>query len=229
MGDLNSKHALYCFWTGNNEMSPQRKRCLELLSYTEADIVLITDKNLHEYVKYDPIHEAYPYLSETHRADYLRTYFMHFIGGGYSDIKVPGGSWSSAFEEIETSDDIYCVGYREINAGSVEPYVPQIVQDNWMKILGNGAYIFKADTEFTREWYGSCKKLLDDSIEQLKKYPATHPRQTCSGIHGVGQMPGYEYPFRWGQLLSEIFHPICYKHRNKLSKNLPRPDLCNYR
>jgi len=211
-------------------MSAQRKRCLKLLSNTEADVILVTNDNLRKYAKYDPIHEAYEYLSETHRADYLRTYFMHFLGGGYCDIKSPGKSWSKAFEEVENNLDIYCVGYREIDYGSVEPDVPQIVRDNWMKILGNGAYIFKANTEFTSEWYLSCKKLLDNSINQLKKFPATHPRQTYCAIHGVaGKMDGYEYPFRWGQLLSEIFHPICYKHRNKISQVLPRPILTDYR
>ena len=210
-------------------MSLQRKACLDSLANTDADVKLITNESLHQYTKYETIHESYEYLSETHRADYLRTYFMHYMGGGYSDIKYPSNSWSDSFNEIETNEDIYCVGYREIDAGSVEPDVPQVVRDNWMKILGNGAYIFKPNTEFTFQWYSECKNLLDRSLEQLKRFPATHPRQTYCAIHGGQKMPGYEYPFRWGQLLSEIFHPICYKYRNKISQNLPTPILTHYR
>ena len=44
-----------------------------------------------------PLHQSFNYLSETHKADYLRTYFMRFHGGGYSDIKKTSGSWIDSF------------------------------------------------------------------------------------------------------------------------------------
>lgn len=62
---------------------------------TYANIVLITPNNLANYVK-EPLHEAFSYLSLTHKADYLRCYFMHYFGGGYTDIKAHFKSWQGA-------------------------------------------------------------------------------------------------------------------------------------
>jgi len=51
-------------------------------------VELITSKNLTKYIKpEDPLPEGFQYLHYVHRADYLRTYFMHHYGGGYADIK----------------------------------------------------------------------------------------------------------------------------------------------
>jgi hypothetical protein len=82
-------HNIYVFWTGDNDMSSNRIKCLEdLKKRSEANVILVNNKNLHEYIlKSNPLHPSYGYLSETHKSDYLRTYFMHFHGGGYSDVK----------------------------------------------------------------------------------------------------------------------------------------------
>lgn len=34
-----------------------------------------------------PLHPSFDHLSTIHRSDYLRCYFMHVHGGGYTDIK----------------------------------------------------------------------------------------------------------------------------------------------
>jgi hypothetical protein len=80
---------IYCFWTGDNEMSQNRLDGLHnLQTVSECEVILVTPQNLNQYILPDaPLHPGYKYLSETHKADYLRTYFMHFYGGGYSDIK----------------------------------------------------------------------------------------------------------------------------------------------
>ena len=85
----NKENNIYIFWTGDNEMSENRKKSIENLKNTcECNIILVTPLNLKSYIlSSQPLHEAYQYLSYTHKSDYLRTYFMHFIGGGYSDIK----------------------------------------------------------------------------------------------------------------------------------------------
>ena len=64
---------LYCFWTGTNPMSQQRKICLHTLKNTGLNIVLITPANLSQYFTNhtDKLHDGYAYLSETHKADYL--------------------------------------------------------------------------------------------------------------------------------------------------------------
>jgi len=93
-------NTIYCFWTGSNEMSDARKQSLEQLKQvSDMNVILVTKDNLHTYILPDhPLHEAYKYLSETHKSDFLRIYFMNFYGGGYSDIKRATGSWKPAYE-----------------------------------------------------------------------------------------------------------------------------------
>ena len=86
------EYTIYCFWTGNNEMSDNRIECLEnLKNVSECNVLLITKYNLSNYILSDvPLHPAFQYLSETHKADYLRTYFMHFYGGGIKKLRGHG-------------------------------------------------------------------------------------------------------------------------------------------
>ena len=89
----NINRCVYCFWTGTNPMSDNRKRCLQnLKNQIGVPVQLITPDNLGDYLlPAYPLHPSYQLLSETHRADYLRTYFMNFYGGGYTDIKEQTG------------------------------------------------------------------------------------------------------------------------------------------
>lgn len=62
-----------------------------------VEVKLITPKNLNNYLLPDfPLHPAYDYLSLVHKSDYLRCYFMHFHGGGYSDIKPNYKNWKNS-------------------------------------------------------------------------------------------------------------------------------------
>ena len=93
---------IYIFWTGENEMSENRLKSIQQLKdVSGVELALVTPSNLSSYIlKSAPLHESYTYLSETHKADYLRTCFMNFHGGGYSDIKKTTGSWIKAFDDI---------------------------------------------------------------------------------------------------------------------------------
>jgi len=75
-------------------MSRQRHLCLEQLKkVTLCEVVLVTPHSLGKYLLDDhPLYPSFFYLSQTHKADYLRTYFMRFHGGGYTDIKQTTGS-----------------------------------------------------------------------------------------------------------------------------------------
>ena len=70
-------------------MSDKRKKCLDSIKQNiGVKVILITPNNLDKYILKDyPLHKSYKYLSEVHKSDYLRTYFMHHYGGGYTDIK----------------------------------------------------------------------------------------------------------------------------------------------
>lgn len=209
---------IYCLWTGENEMPPIRKECLEdFIKTCECKVILITTKNLHEYILPEhPLHAAYEYLSETHKADYLRTYLMHFHGGGYSDIKKTTGSWKKCFEDFKQSKYWIC-GYAEIPGGVAYP--PN--EDKWNELVGNGAYICKANTPLTTEWYNGMIELLDTKLTELKNHPSKHPRDCKSGDS--------EYPIEWNEMLGRIFHKVSYKYKEYILNTLPILIFSNYR
>ena len=212
-------YSIYVFWTGNNPMSENRNKCLSNLeSVSNAKVILVTPNNLNNYIlPSEPLHPAYEYLSETHRADYLRTYFMNFHGGGYSDIKETTGSWIDSFNELHNSDK-WINGYKEINGGVA--YVPII--DKWEELIGNCAYICKPQTLLTKEWYNEMILLLDQKLEKLKLYPSTFPQDSAGVSNG-------KYPIEWNEMLGRIFHKICYKYKDKLLNTLPISVFYNYR
>lgn len=206
------ERVIYCFWTGTNEMSENRKQCFEsICQIAGIPVKLITPDNLSDYIMPEhPLHPAFPYLSLVHKADYLRCYFMHFYGGGYCDIKAINGSWVECFEMLNKSDK-YIIGYPELNEECsayldiVEPTIKKEVKKSWPLLIGNGTYICRPQTKFTDEWFTEQNKRLDYFYEELKKHPATDP---------MGKENGYPIP--WQQILGAIFHPLCLKYHNKI-------------
>jgi len=210
---------IYCFWTGTNLLTENRIRCLDnLKNVTNYNIILVTPLNLNDYILEEhPLHEAYDYLSETHKADYLRTYFMHFHGGGYTDIKETRGSWIKSFNDLKNDNNKWICGYKESNNGVNAP-----LSDKWSELIGNGAYICKPKTPLTTEWYNEMIKLLDTKIEKLKIFPAKFP-QDCDNNSGNC------YPIGWSEMLGKIFHKVCYKYKEYLLNTLPTPIFHSYR
>ena len=210
---------IFCFWTGDNHLTQNRIECLQnLKNISECNVVLVTKNTLDKYIlEIAPLHHAYEYLSATHRADYLRTYFMNFHGGGYSDIKKTTGSWKKSFNDILQSDDKYIIGYQEIPGG-------QAFGDSQAHkyLIGNCAYISKPHTPLTEEWYHDMIKLLDKKLCLLKLYPATSPID-CAEISGG------RYPIQWNEMLVRIFHKICYNYKENLIRTLPLSVFNNYR
>ena len=211
------RYTLYVFWTGDNEMSDNRKRCLSNLQRVSGvHVTLVTPDNLHKFiVPSEPLHPSYEHLSFTHRADYLRTYFMHFHGGGYSDIKETTGSWVQAFKDLESSNQ-WINGIRETEGGVA--YGP--VTDKYNELVTNCAYILKPQTPLTREWYSEMIHLLDSKMELLKMNPAKTP-QDCA--------ENSAYPIEWNEMLGRIFHKVCYKYKDKLLFTVPAFSTENYR
>jgi hypothetical protein len=211
-------NTIFCVWSGDNEMSPQRRNCFDQFVNTcGCNVILVTKKNLHEFILPEyPLHPAYEYLSETHKADYLRTYLMKFYGGGYSDIKKTTGSWKDSFTRLRQSDGWIC-GYPEYAGGAAHPY-----EEQWMHLVGNCAYICKAHTPLTTEWYNEMISILDTKLPELRQHPASSP-QDFFGNNGS------KYPMGWTEMLGIIFHKICYKYKEKLLKTLPYSIFHSYR
>ena len=209
--NLTQEKKIYVFWTGTNPLTPNRLLCLENLQRTtECNVVMVNTTNLHEYILPEhPLHEAYQYLSETHKSDYLRTYFMNFHGGGYSDIKYTTGSWIESFNNLTENDDKWIIGYKEINGGVAYP--PNA--DKWEELIGNGCYICKPQTPLTIEWYNTMIALMDSKLELLKQHPSTDTRDCAERGNG--------YPIEWNEMLGRIFHKVCYNYKDHILNTLP--------
>ena len=207
---------VYCFWTGTNLMSDARKRSIEQLKNTvELNLILVTPDNLDEYIlKEHPLHESYQYLSETHKSDYLRTYFMNFHGGGYTDLKPATSSWKKAYDELCASEFHWMAGFKEIGPSGVA-YLPY--RDKWEEMVGTSAFMCKPNTPLTNEWYNSMIKVLDTKLEELKLHPSTFP-QDCTES-GTG------YPIAWCEILSVVAHRFFYDYREHVFRSLPPPDF----
>lgn len=201
-------------------MSPARLACLEQLrAVSECEVILVTPDNLDKYIlPFAPLHEAYPYLSETHKADYLRTYFMNFHGGGYSDIKQTTGSWKQAFADLVDAPNKWINGYREVEGGVGFP--PAV--DHWRELVGNCGYICRPQTPLTNLWYGSMIALLEERLPRLRAHPATHP-QDSFGCRGSA------YPLEWNEMLGRIFHRVCFSFRDRILQSVPINIFSDYR
>ncbi len=214
---------IFCFWTGDNPLTENRIKCLKNMECIQLPVILITKDNLSDWILPDyPIHPAYEYLCLTHKADYLRCYFMHHYGGGYADIKMQFGSWLPYFHKLKNSSNI-AIGYRELNdgiSGVPDKTLYWKMRSVHKDMIGNGSYIMKRRTILTTEWYEQLHILLNDKLELLRKNPSDKAVDH-SGIS--------DYPLRWTEILGDIFHPLAYKYKSLIFNDLYMPLLQDYR
>jgi hypothetical protein len=198
-------------------MSETRKGSVDFLKANSGcKVLLITPDNLNENIlPEESLHESYQYLSETHKADYLRTYFMHFKGGGYIDIKKFQGDWNKAFDDIDANENIVLNGYHESGPDAVAG--DDTVKAKWEKLPGNCLYIVRPRTEFTTKWYSRMIDLLNTKVDDLRKHPATNPAATPETSPG--------YPIRWVEMLGDIFHPLCAEYTDRFLFTAPTLDF----
>ena len=144
-------------------------------------------------------------------------YFMHYYGGGYTDIKKQTSSWCESYNTL-INTHLIGIGYKESSAHDIA-YLP--VAEYWSSLIGNGSYIFKPNTDFTRRWMNDVHLLLDTKFEELKKNPSSYP-QDC-------KEEGRGYPIEWNEMLGRIFHRLNYEFKEQISSDLPPLILTNYR
>jgi len=225
--DKQVDRVIYIFWTGDNEITPNRLEGIKSLEKVcGVEVKLITPKNLPDYiVEEDPIPEAYQYLSLNHRSDYLRSYFMYHYGGGYADIKTYFHSWVTAFDKLDASQNAYVIGYSEVgfdgaaNQGMPESKLKNDLHYHWRYLIGNGAFICRPHTRMSAEWHTVVKNRLISYSERLKEHPA-------KDVFGKNT----DYPIPWAGMQGNIFHPFCLKYRDRLLKDKAlKPSFENYR
>lgn len=217
---------LYSFWVGHNNlvMNENRINGLDSIkSNSNVNFILINNENLPDYIlEGHPLHQGFNYLSDVHKADYLRTYFMHHYGGGYTDIKPCSWDWNTYFDQLENSD-AFGIGAPE-DEGELSVTLKQRawLGKHWDKLVSNDLYIFKPNTEFTTKWYNKLLEIMDIKFNNLQKFPAKNSREAADTIVT-------RYPIEWGEILLEIFHPLCYEYTDRLIKTMPLPITKNYR
>lgn len=198
--------AVFSTWTGTNAMSRDRARALDDFRRVNHDVEhhLVTRENLNDYlVPSVPLHPAFEMLSENHKSDYLRCYLLHFHGGGYSDVKSPTANWRDVFGQFE-DPDAWVVGYREPSSQIADNLPDPLRRDlkrNFSRLVGNGAFLVRARTAFTAEWYAEVIRRLDYHHRELAAHPARDP----FGRHD-------DYPVTWVGLQGLVFHPLQLKH-----------------
>lgn len=223
---------IFGFWTANNPLTENRKKSINLIKQNcEVEFKLITPDNLLKYEQPEhPFHPSFQYLSAVHKADYLRTYFMHFYGGGYSDIKPHTQSWLPLFKLLNRNPSAIALGYPENKSKDiayVKHFTPFLgnkrklnhhMKSNYKELIGNGAYIFRPKTPFTELWLTECERRLSLSFSALKRNPGNL----------YGNNPGYPLP--WNSILGQIFHPLCLAFKDKIiASEAIRPICTNYR
>jgi len=238
---------IFVFWLGPAKLSPARLEGLRTLEKAACRIHLVTERTLAGFASPDrPFHSAFEYLSAIHQSDYLRAYFMHHFGGGYSDIKRCGASWEPAFDAVVDKNALGA-GYREVPGGMArfrksmvdgqryfleKPVgrVEMALRYRWTKlrrdrVIGNCAFIFRPDTEFTRRWLSIVEQRLDILLPHLKANPARYPKEVPGVDYGDGPS---RYPVPWSFLLGDILAPLTLEYRERILQTLPVPDFENY-
>ena len=173
-GDTNIPKVIWQFWTDDNPLTKNRQ-CAIQYSRNNVPIEMRLLRNadiMKMQVKNHPFHPAYQYLSGTHRADYLRCYFMHYYGGGYADIKFysKDNNWAECFDILKDNEDVIGIGQREIIGGSsIKEYNnPKDIE----RVIANCYFMFRPMSKFTQQWIDELHEKLDKNFNGLKEcYP----------------------------------------------------------
>ena len=221
---------IFCLWTGYEQLSNNRLQAIwSIFNNVGCPVVFVTPVTLSEWILPEsPLHPSYQYLSAVHKADYLRCYFMHHFGGGYTDLKLTSKKWGEFFNIIASSSKM-ALGYAELSHGI--PHIAgdfgEVLRHSHTELIGLCSFIFKKKTVLTAEWLSKTDALLDLKQPLLKLNPAQHPMDQTGIMLPNGEVSSY--PLRWAELLGEIFHPLIYRYRNEIQKEPIEPAFSEYR
>ncbi len=247
-------YTTYCWWTSDNELSDNRKRSLESMQKAPGgNIIFINRDTLSNYILPEvPLHEGYQYLSPIQKGDYLKCYFMHHYGGGYSDIKQTLRPWAEYFDRINNNKNLYVIGYGEREVGHVariencrldasksvyckdltlsedgKSWSSHHIRNGWKQLIGNGLFICRKNTPLTLDWWNGLNEKMDGYLEELKKYPGKWPRDAYNHINPYTK-ENSKYPIPWAVIHGNIFHPLTLKYHKHINQDLPYPVMSNY-
>ena len=201
---------VYCFWTGDNALTPNRQRGLDQLDRLnpDLDVVLVTPADLDTFVlPSHPLHPAYEHLSLVHRSDYLRCYAMHHFGGGYVDLKPTYHSFGPSLELLESDKQAWGLGFTEIASDMASQLPGRLGKDlrrHYTVLIGTSSFAFRPATPLTQRWYDEVLRRLELYAGRLATYP------------GDARGDSRGYPVPWTALLGDILQPLCLRYAERL-------------
>jgi hypothetical protein len=216
---------------GPNEMSEAREKALlSMIRNSGCAQAHMTAGTLSDWIDPSfPFHPLFNLLSAVHKCDYLRCYVLHVHGGGYADVKLTTKNWNPFFDLLERSA-AFGVGYTEIGPHGVATVGGELeleMKENYTRLIGLCAMIFRPRTEFTYTWFKRINDLLDSKAEQLQKNPARHPQDRLAASFTDGSIS--QYPFAWTEVGGDLFHPLVYQYSDHIIHADIAPSFENYR
>ena len=166
------ERVVYQIWSADNQMSADRSACFETgVKNIGVPVRLVTPSNISEYVvPAHPLHPAYEYLTPTHRADYLRSYLLHFHGGGYADIKwyTENNNWAQSFDVINANPEVDAVGTLDPNVGGANPAYARDDVSKYIIVLG--FMIMRPGSELSTAYFTAVENYLTVQLRNLKRH-----------------------------------------------------------
>ncbi|VTY10341.1 Capsular polysaccharide synthesis protein [Rothia dentocariosa] len=202
---------IFVLWTGDNEITPARRKSLNLIRSTnpESKVILVTPDNLDDYIVPGyPLHPSYVKLSYIQRSDYMRAYLMHHHGGVYMDIKPMDKPWLPLLEELNATPDMWVIAPHEKNSRNSSPASGVLGKDQrnyYRSIVNMSAYACKPYSRFTDEWISEIHRRMDYFSTLLEgRYNS----------QAFEYMP--EYPVPWSDLSGNIVSPLSLKYKDNI-------------
>jgi len=225
------RRVIFSGWMGPNEMSESRSAALlSIVRNSAVPHMHLTADTLANWIDPAvPFHRLFPLLSAVHKCDYLRCYMLHVHGGGYMDVKHTTKNWNPFFDLLERSP-AYGVGYTEVGPEGIAEVGGALqleMQQNYAKIVGVCAMIFRRRTEFTAAWYKQLHEVIDSKADQLLRNPARHPQDSLGALFTDDSVS--QYPFPWTSVGGDIFHPLAYRYHQDILHADLAPSFENYR
>lgn len=210
VGDGPVPNVIWCFWTGDNPLTPARRAGLESIRALnpETPVELVDPGRLPEFiVPGRPLHPAYDFLSLNHKSDYLRAYFLYHYGGGYSDIKTLVSPWAPALRRLEETPGKWLAATALSDpkwAGNPAGRLGVHVRRYYERIASGGTCAARRGNPLCAEWLRELDRLLDYARAALVECPG--------GMWG--QEPAY--PLEWMALQGNVLQPLCLKYQDRL-------------
>lgn len=227
------RKVVYIVWFGR-QISINRLRALNsLIKNINVPYILITEDNYKSFEKENhPFHRGFEYLSGNHISDYLRSYLLHFHGGGYHDIKYRDIGWENEWSVFK-DDKIWMKSCREQKKHHIgydidKPKTKKVQQ--FYNELGSMSWIIsKSNTDYTKKLLDKIEKRLYFHLDKLKQNPSEKNAGYYADRPFQKLTDKDKYPIRWLELMGEHFHLLMYRYRDHMDLTLPRPNMKNYK